>query len=98
MYCFHFIDIEFDKASGKYYPILFINDYWNLMADYYPINSTLSHLNLTVSFSHIQLWKWQMYLSQTVRNQWSMMMAAEDNPDEDQDTIKVRKTTMLKIK
>ena len=82
------IDIEFDKASGKYYPILFINDYWNLLADYTPINNTLSHLNLTVTFTHIQLWKWQLYLSQTIRNQWYGHMFTDDTSEEDQDTIK----------
>jgi hypothetical protein len=64
------------------------------MADYYSINDTLSHLNLTVTLTHIQLWKWQMYLSQTVRNQWSMMMA-DDSSDEDQDTIKVKYVYIL---
>mgnify|MGYP001810372463 CR=1 FL=1 len=68
---------------------MFINDYWNLLADYYPINSTLSSLNLTVTFTHIQLWKWQLYLSQSIRNQWYGNMFADDSSDEDQDTIQV---------
>ena len=33
-------DIEFDSESGGYYPILFLNDYWNLAQDYMPINDT----------------------------------------------------------
>jgi len=80
--------VEFDKVSGKYYPIIFLNDYWNLHEDYMPINSTLSHVNLTLTFSHLQLWKWQMYLSQSMKNQWYGGMLAEDSSDEDQDTIK----------
>ncbi len=84
-----FLDVEFDKVSGKYYPIIFLNDYWNLHEDYMPINSTLSHVNLTLTFSHLQLWKWQMYLSQSMKNQWYGGMLAEDSSDEDQDTIKV---------
>jgi len=80
--------IEFDKASGKYYPILYLNDYWNLNADYQPINATLSHLNLSLTFSHLQLWKWQLYLSQGMKNQWYANVFQDDTSDEDQDTIK----------
>lgn len=79
--------IEFDE-TGKYYPIVFLNDYWNLHSDYQPINSTLTYLNLSITFSHLQLWKWQLYLSQSMRNQWYGNMLAEDSTDEDQDTIK----------
>ena len=74
--------------SGKYYPIIYLNDYWNLHSDYMPINSTLSHVNLTLTFSHIQLWKWQIYLSQSMKNQWYGGMLADDSNDDDQDTIK----------
>lgn len=80
--------VEFDKVTGKYYPILYLNDYWNLHEDYMPINDTVSHVNLTLTFSHIQLWKWQLYLSQSVKNQWYGGMMADDSNDEDQDTIK----------
>lgn len=80
--------IEFDKVTGKYYPIIYLNDYWNLHEDYMPINSTVSHVNLTLTFTHIQLWKWQLYLSQSVKNQWYGGMLAEESSDEDQDTIK----------
>ncbi|CAF0939732.1 unnamed protein product [Brachionus calyciflorus] len=79
--------VEFDKATGKYYPVLYLNDYWNLNADYQPINDTLSHLNLSLTFSHIQLWKWQLYISQNMRSQWSNFFS-DDATDEDQDTIK----------
>ena len=32
--------IEFDSETGGYYPILYLNDYWNLAQDYMPINDT----------------------------------------------------------
>lgn len=80
--------IEFDKVTGKYYPIVYLNDYWNLHEDYMPVNSTVSHVNLTLTFSHMQLWKWQLYLSQSMKSQWYGGMLAEDSSDEDQDTIK----------
>ena len=55
-----------------------------------PINDTLTHVNLSLTFSHLQLWKWQLYLSQSqqVKNSWYNGMLAEDSNDEDQDTIK----------
>lgn len=80
--------VEFDKVTGKYYPILHLNDYWNLHEDYMPVNDTLNYLNLTLTFSHIQLWKWQLYLSQSMKNQWYGGMMGDDSTDEDQDTIK----------
>ena len=33
-------DIEFDFETGGYYPILYINDYWNLAQEYMPLNVT----------------------------------------------------------
>ena len=33
--------IEFEPTTGQYYPVLYINDYWNLMRDYMPINETV---------------------------------------------------------
>lgn len=80
--------IEFDRVTGKYYPIVFLSDYWNLHRDYMPINDTLTHVNLTLTFSHLALWKWQLYLSQSMRNQWYGGLLEEDSTDEDQDTIK----------
>ena len=88
MFLVIFTVVEFDKVSGKYYPIVYLNDYWNLHSDFEPINSTVSSLNLTLSFSHLQLWKWQLYISQSVRNQWYGSMFQEDSNDDDQDTIK----------
>jgi len=32
--------IQFEPTTGKYYPIIYLNDYWNYLRDYYPINST----------------------------------------------------------
>ena len=70
--------------------IIFLNDYWNLHEDYQPINSTLSHVNLSLTFSHIQLWKWQIYLSQSMKGQlYGGLLGDDSGNDEDQDTIKV---------
>jgi hypothetical protein len=55
---------DFDVYTGKYDPIIYLNDYWNLLVDYYPINNTFDKLNLTMIVAPTQLWKWQMYISQ----------------------------------
>lgn len=34
------IVIEFDPESGGYYPILYLNSYWNLAQEYMPLNDT----------------------------------------------------------
>ncbi|CDW60631.1 cleft lip and palate transmembrane protein homolo g; cleft lip and palate associated transmembrane protein [Trichuris trichiura] len=57
-------------SSGKYYPIVYFNDYWNLMADYQPINETVETLKLAVTFAPLSLFKWQLYVSQTQGNRW----------------------------
>ena len=36
----HSIDIDFDNKSGNYWPVLYLNDYWNLARDYQPVNDT----------------------------------------------------------
>ena len=33
--------VEFEPTTGQYYPIVYVNDYWNLMRDYMPINDTV---------------------------------------------------------
>ncbi|EDO26327.1 predicted protein, partial [Nematostella vectensis] len=32
--------IEFDNVTSKYYPLLYLNTYWNLGSEYMPINET----------------------------------------------------------
>ncbi|CAF1566869.1 unnamed protein product, partial [Didymodactylos carnosus] len=80
--------IEFDMLTGKYYPVLYLNDYWNLLSDYYPINNTMDTLNLTLVYSPLQLWKWQMYISQSLRQSWYGNLLGDDESDEDQDAMK----------
>lgn len=52
------------------------------------IISFISHLDLHLTFSPLQLWKWQLYLSQSTRNQFLGGMLQEDSNEEDQDTMK----------
>ncbi|CAF3245984.1 unnamed protein product [Rotaria socialis] len=80
--------VDFDAYTGKYYPVLYLNDYWNLLSDYYPLNDTIDKLNLTITVAPIQLWKWQMYVSQNLRQSWYGNLLGDEPNDEDQDTMK----------
>ncbi|GAB6026041.1 Cleft lip and palate transmembrane protein 1 like protein [Chamberlinius hualienensis] len=82
--------IEFEMTSGKYYPIVHINDYWNLLRDYQPITKDNSTLNLTLTYQPLSLFRWQLYTAQGVRSKWtsSFLGDAMEESDEDQDTLK----------
>ncbi|XP_005100873.1 cleft lip and palate transmembrane protein 1 homolog isoform X2 [Aplysia californica] len=82
--------IDFVPGSNKYYPIVYLNDYWNLNADYMPINDTTKLLNLTVTYTPMSLFKWQLYAAQGMRNKWVNMLGSEAGDDEeDQDSLKM---------
>ncbi|CAI5455382.1 unnamed protein product [Caenorhabditis angaria] len=80
-------DVKFSPGGESYKPILFFNNYWNLGADYMPINETVKQINLTVTFYPLSLFKYQMYASQNMRSQWSGMLQMEQE-DDDQDSVK----------
>ncbi|KAI6214636.1 hypothetical protein M3Y94_00291900 [Aphelenchoides besseyi] len=82
--------VKFDNDANHYLPILFFNNYWNLGSEYQPINETVKELNLTITFSPLSLFKWQLYASQMNQGKWSQVFGGdlmEADPD-DQDTIK----------
>ncbi|CAL8350100.1 unnamed protein product [Arctogadus glacialis] len=82
--------VKFDAVSGDYYPIVYFNDYWNLQKDYYPINDTLPHLPLRLSFCQLSLWRWQLYAAQNARSPWNFLPDdTYEQSDEDQDSVKV---------
>ncbi|KAH9488723.1 Cleft lip and palate transmembrane protein 1 like protein [Bulinus truncatus] len=82
--------IEFLPDADKYYPVIYLNDYWNLNVDYMPINDTTKSLNLTLTFSPMSLFKWQLYAAQGMRNKWVNMLGSDGGEDEeDQDSLKV---------
>jgi hypothetical protein len=51
-----------------------------------------------MTIAPIQLWKWQMYISQNLRQSWYGNMLGEDSGDEDQDAMKVtdRSTSVVR--
>lgn len=86
--------IHFSENSNIYYPILFINDYWNMMRDYKPINSTTKLLDLSLTYQPLSLFKWQLYAAQASKNKWTTNFLGEgvsgvtEENDDDQDSLK----------
>lgn len=80
----------FFLPDGKQYkPAVFLNDYWNMMRDYVPINKTSEILNLELTFQPLSLFKWQLYTAQAMRDKLSMFSAlGAEEQDEEQDTVK----------
>lgn len=86
--------IHFSKDVHIYYPIIFINDYWNMMRDYQPINTTTEILDLSLTYQPLSLFKWQLYAAQAAKNKWTTSVLGEsiagatEDSDEDQDSLK----------
>lgn len=85
--------VMFDTSGKTYYPILFANDYWNMLRDYQPINTTVKTLNLYLTFQPLSMFKWQLYAAQAMKNKWTSNVlgdafSAGEEQDEDQDSIK----------
>lgn len=84
--------VTFLPIGHTYMPIIFVNDYWNMLRDYQPINSTTPDLELSLSFQPLSLFKFQLYAAQGMRNKWTSSILGEamagDEQDEDQDSLK----------
>ncbi|XP_037090687.1 cleft lip and palate transmembrane protein 1 homolog [Pollicipes pollicipes] len=83
--------LQFTPSGERYRPILFINDYWNLNKDYFPLNDTMKELELLLTFHPITFFKFQLYSSMGMRNKWTASLlgdAAGEENDEDQDSMK----------
>ncbi|XP_055640174.1 putative lipid scramblase CLPTM1 isoform X2 [Toxorhynchites rutilus septentrionalis] len=85
--------IKFLPGGHTYLPIVFYNDYWNMLREYQPINNTTPELELNLSYQPLSLFKWQLYAAQTMRNKWTNNIFGEaltggSESDEDQDSLK----------
>jgi len=82
--------IDFDPQTGNYYPILYLNDYWNLLRDYQPVNETTKLLPLHLTFTPISMFKFQLYMAQMMRNKWSNAFGINmiEESEEEQDSVK----------
>ncbi|XP_059615846.1 putative lipid scramblase CLPTM1 [Phlebotomus argentipes] len=82
--------ITFLPGGHTYLPVLFFNDYWNMMRDYQPLNKTTKVLELHLTFQPLSLFKWQLYAAQAMKNKWTSGIFSEltEEQDEDQDSLK----------
>lgn len=82
--------VTFLPTSHSYLPIIFYNDYWNMLRDYLPINDTITELELTLTFHPLSLFKFQLYAAQGMRNKWTSSLLGDmgEEQDEDQDSLK----------
>ena len=82
--------IQFEPVTGKYYPIVFMNDYWNLMRDYQPVNETIEQLDLHLQFYPLSMFRWQLYTAQAMRSKWTSVLGSDvmQESDEEQDSVK----------
>ncbi|XP_015788653.1 cleft lip and palate transmembrane protein 1 homolog [Tetranychus urticae] len=82
--------IRFDITTGKYFPVIYLNDYWNLQRDYQPINSTLESIPLHLTFQPLSMFRWQLYITQNMRSQWNSILGADmmEESDSSQDSVK----------
>lgn len=60
--------------NGWYYPVLFVNTFWQLKSHMMPVNSTVSTLPIHIDLNHLSNWKFGIMASidenvkQTARN------------------------------
>ncbi|CAG4975576.1 unnamed protein product [Parnassius apollo] len=81
--------IYFLPDGKTYKPAVFLNDYWNMMRDYVPINKTTTKLTLQLTYQPLSLFKWQLYTAQAMRDKLSVFSAlGAEEQDEEQDTVK----------
>ncbi|XP_078591455.1 putative lipid scramblase CLPTM1 [Branchiostoma floridae x Branchiostoma japonicum] len=81
--------IDFEPLTGGYLPVLYFNDYWNLNRDFQPISAANETLLLSLTYSPISLFRWQMYAAQNMRSKWANVLGEDvmENDDDD-DSLK----------
>lgn len=84
--------VTFLDGGHTYLPVVYYNDYWNLLRDYQPINKTDTDLELTLTFQPLGMFKWQLYAAQQMKNKLMGnlvgQMFVQEEQDEDQDSLK----------
>jgi hypothetical protein len=83
-----FSDMKFDEKGINYYPVLFIDEFWTFKDDYIPLNDTVEHLTLSLSYSPMSLVKWQMMMQ--MEKSFQMQVALGTALENESDDFKVR--------
>jgi hypothetical protein len=67
-----------DEKAKKYYPTLYVNDFWVYREHYSEINATTTELAITFNFEPKESWKWtlmvQMEESFTMQKDWGKFL------------------------
>lgn len=80
--------IQFNESGTGYYPVLYLNDYWNLAQEYMPLNNTMKNVSVHLTYTPLSFFRFQLYASMTRDNPWGKWMGAPNPNDEEQDTVK----------
>ncbi|CAN8022263.1 unnamed protein product [Ixodes persulcatus] len=80
--------VEFEPTTGKYYPIVYLNDYWNLVRDYQAINETTEWLDLQLTLQPLSMFRWQLYVAQGMRSLSLFGQDLMEESEEDKDSLK----------
>ncbi|XP_014250283.1 cleft lip and palate transmembrane protein 1 homolog [Cimex lectularius] len=80
--------IEFSPTGDYYKPVVFYNEFWNLLRDYQPINETVESLELRITYQPLSLFKWQMYCAHSMKSKLTANIFQDEVEDDDQDSLK----------
>ena len=69
--------MTFDRPSGKYFPILQVNDFWLFRENLVPINASTGTLQLELNYNPLTLFRFQAIASMV--NSWQSQLAASSS-------------------
>lgn len=47
-------------TNGNYLPVVYFDEFWQMKENFILINESISSLNITMTYSPISMWKWQL--------------------------------------
>ena len=81
-----YMHMRFHPRTGRYYPIMYLNEFWLTSATKFPVNATLDEVPLVLHFRCEGRMKWLMVV------QWELSMAQQrqmgTSKDSEQDELK----------
>ncbi|KAJ3150570.1 hypothetical protein HDU89_002977 [Geranomyces variabilis] len=77
-------NVRIAEDGFHYYPVFLVNDFWMLQENLMPINETVKTLNISLSYTPLPRWKYQMYqtFEENFRVQNSVMGVGSGETDE----------------
>ncbi|KAI8589833.1 cleft lip and palate transmembrane protein 1-domain-containing protein [Geranomyces variabilis] len=77
-------NVRIAEDGYHYYPVFLVNDFWMLQENLMPINETVKTLNISLSYTPLPRWKYQMYqtFEENFRVQNSVMGVGSGETDE----------------